>query len=89
VFPFASLHPNAGAQLCVELQLLPDILLNHSNDLGDVSSHASCGDFSVPTITSQSLSRDMFDIGSNIGGNSERNSAELASNTPYCMCPHR
>ena len=30
VFPFSSLHPNAGAQLRAELALLPDILKNPS-----------------------------------------------------------
>jgi hypothetical protein len=35
MFPFASLHPNAGTQLKSELRLLPDVLLNPSTDLGD------------------------------------------------------
>lgn len=35
VFPFASLHPNAGARLRAEIQLLPDVLLNPSTPLGD------------------------------------------------------
>jgi histone deacetylase 1/2 len=34
VFPFAHLHPNAGAKLCTELSLLPDILHNSSSILG-------------------------------------------------------
>jgi hypothetical protein len=37
VFPFANLHPNAGAQLCVEISLLPPPLRTltefHGNDL--------------------------------------------------------
>ena len=28
VFPFASLHPNAGARLRAEIALLPDVLIN-------------------------------------------------------------
>ena len=39
VFPFASLHPNAGARLHSELALLPDILKNHSTDFRDANLH--------------------------------------------------
>jgi hypothetical protein len=35
VYPFSSLHPNAGARLRSELALLPDILKNPSSDFGD------------------------------------------------------
>lgn len=35
VFPFASLHPNAGARLRAEIQLLPDVLLNPSTQPWD------------------------------------------------------
>ena len=31
VFPFTSLHPNAGARLRAELALLPDVLVNPSS----------------------------------------------------------
>jgi len=41
VFPFALMHPNAGAQLRAELSLLPDILLNPSNDFGDARDNGS------------------------------------------------
>jgi hypothetical protein len=35
VFPFAELHPNAGARLRSEISLLPDALLNSSSNFGD------------------------------------------------------
>jgi histone deacetylase 1/2 len=37
VFPFATLHPNAGARLRAELQVLPDVLLNPSMSFGDAT----------------------------------------------------
>ena len=39
VFPFAQLHPNAGARLRVELSLLPDALFNSSSTFGDATLH--------------------------------------------------
>jgi len=35
VFPFQSLHPNAGARLRKDIELLPDVLQNPSTNLGD------------------------------------------------------
>jgi hypothetical protein len=35
VFPFATLHPNAGARLHAELQILPDVLRNPSVSFRD------------------------------------------------------
>lgn len=35
VFPFAKLHPNAGARLRAELSVLPDSLLNANTSFGD------------------------------------------------------
>jgi hypothetical protein len=37
VFPFSTLHPNAGARLRAEISLLPEHLLNPSTDLRDAS----------------------------------------------------
>jgi hypothetical protein len=37
VFPFASLRPNAGARLRVEMHLLTDVLLNPTSSLGNVN----------------------------------------------------
>jgi len=42
VFPFAQLHPNAGARLRAEFSLLPDILQNPSSDLGDANLLDQC-----------------------------------------------
>jgi histone deacetylase 1/2 len=39
VFPFASLHPNAGALLRKELELLPDILCPLSSRVGERNLH--------------------------------------------------
>lgn len=39
VYPFASLHPNAGARLRTELTLLPKVLLNPSSNFGDALLH--------------------------------------------------
>lgn len=39
IFPFASLHPNAGARLRSELALLPDVLKNPSSDFRDAKLH--------------------------------------------------
>lgn len=35
VFPFSLLHPNGGARLRAELELLPDVLKNPSSNFGD------------------------------------------------------
>jgi hypothetical protein len=37
VFPFAHLHPNAGAQLCAAIALLPPSLLPSSSTFGDAT----------------------------------------------------
>jgi hypothetical protein len=37
VFPFASLHPNAGARLRKEIELLPDLFPSPSTSLGNVN----------------------------------------------------
>jgi histone deacetylase 1/2 len=68
VFPFAALHPNAGARLRAEIALLPDILINpistgdaHMSDLGLFSplpsngSRVSAGDQYVAGQKSRAL----------------------------------
>jgi hypothetical protein len=52
VFPFASMHPNAGAQLRAELALLPN-LFHSSSDLGDPISPDHNVDSSLPVNPSQ------------------------------------
>jgi hypothetical protein len=49
VFPFAQLHPNAGACLRSEILLLPSTLLNPSSDIGDNNSSSPFGTNSLPT----------------------------------------
>ena len=39
IFPFTSLHPNAGARLRSEISLLPESLLGSSSSSGDVNVH--------------------------------------------------
>jgi hypothetical protein len=49
VFPFAQLHPDAGARLRSEILLLPSTLLNPSSDIGDNNSSGPFGTNSLPT----------------------------------------
>jgi histone deacetylase 1/2 len=49
VFPFANLHPNAGARLQAEIALLPDVLKNPSTCFGDALLHDQTLINSVPT----------------------------------------
>jgi hypothetical protein len=58
VFPFASLHPNAGAQLRAEITLLPDALQNPSH--GDMYSPDHDAVSSVPTNPSPNSVEDLM-----------------------------
>jgi histone deacetylase 1/2 len=49
VFPFAQLHPNAGALLRAELAVLPYILLNSSSSFGNAHVPDITSSFSAPT----------------------------------------
>jgi histone deacetylase 1/2 len=49
VFPFAKLHPNAGARLRSEILLLPPHLLNSSSGSGDNIAFDPFGNDSLPT----------------------------------------
>ena len=55
IFPFASMHPNAGACLRAELSVLPDILLNPSANFGDVNVHDQSLSSPVTTNATQSF----------------------------------
>jgi len=83
VFPFSSLHPNAGAQLRAELSLLPDILLNPGG------MHAS--DHSLfaplPTNASHCSMGDTAGAGDKTGENSATNGGVQSFHAPYFMCP--
>lgn len=56
IFPFASLHPNAGSCLRTELSVLPNILLNPSMTFGDAKICDQHGDSPNPTNASVSSS---------------------------------
>ena len=62
VFPFASMHPNAGARLRAELSLLPDIFLNPSNDFVDVRVNGSMLS-SIPSNSSTSAGNASLPVG--------------------------
>jgi hypothetical protein len=51
VFPFSTLHPNAGLRLRKEIDLLPDILKNPSSKFGDAIVHDQSLINSLPTDT--------------------------------------
>jgi histone deacetylase 1/2 len=86
IFPFASMHPNAGAQLKVELALLPD-LFDSSSSCGGSFTPDQEADSSLPANPSSSCARDCT-ISSEILGES---SAKLSQNTvldgQHFMCP--
>lgn len=49
VFPYAELHPSAGAHLRSEISLLPDTFLNSSSNFGDAILHDHAASTPVPT----------------------------------------
>jgi hypothetical protein len=86
VFPFASLHPNAGARLWAEIHLLPEVLLNPGNV------HAYDSLLSDPELTNalNSAGGDSVSAGTNPMRNGGENGAQTgeksASRAPYLMC---
>lgn len=82
IFPFATLHPNAGARLRSELTLLPDVLKNTSSVFGDAI--LSDQHRPSPAFTNVSLSS-----GENLlatGTNASENGSQMESGRPYHMC---
>lgn len=79
VFSFASLRPNAGAQLKAKLRLLPDILLNPSSfgadNLLDPNVRSP-----TPANSSPSLSGDLLHAGADLGENGAGTSSNGAGN---------
>jgi hypothetical protein len=72
VFPFASLHPNAGARLRKEIELLPDLFPLPSTRLGNVNSlHQH---MPSPVFTDRSSS--CLDVAENVEKNSSSNGDE-------------
>ena len=89
IFPFASLHSNAGARLRTELSLLPDILLNPIFTLGDVQVHDPLMSNSMPTNPVYSpggatayAGTDREPVTEESGGQS----VETPNNRPHPMC---
>ena len=71
VFPFSSLHPNAGARLRTEIVLLPPSLLDSQTSLGNASLYDQHVSSPVPTNPVPS-SRSCGDcVGANSGENRE------------------
>lgn len=83
VFPFATLHPNAGARLRSEISLLPDPLLNPSTRIGDVSVTDHNVHSPVPTNAASSSIHVVQDT----GRNSVQNGANSEENRGHFMCP--
>jgi len=82
IYPFAKLHPNAGACLRAELQLLPDILLNPSNTFGDANLRDQHLVNPDPTNAATSSSGHVVDTGGSIAANGE----QTENPGPYFMC---
>lgn len=82
VFPFASLHPNAGAWLWKELELLPDILLNPSTSPGGTTLH----DHDMHSPASTNVSPRSGAIVIETGENAEQNHQVMESGELYFMC---
>jgi len=82
VFPFASLHPNAGARLRSELALLPDVLKNPSPDFGDANLHDQrlLSPASTNVLSSPGAAR------VETGTNAEENHQEVLHGGGYHMC---
>lgn len=83
VFPFAQLHPNAGARLRSELVLLPDILLNPTGTFGDANILDQTVSPPVPTNPSLSSVQDRGIAGSS----GDQNGGENSPYERHFMCP--
>jgi transposase InsO family protein len=84
VFPFSSLHPNAGAQLRAELALMPDLFL--SSSLGDTFSPDHSADSSLPSNPSQRSPRDCVVSGENLGENHGDIAPNSSEDRRHFMC---
>ena len=83
VFPFSQLHPNAGAWLRDEFDLLPDVLKNPSSSVGDALLRDQSMVNVMPTNAQSSVARVLDHAGSNLG----LNGAKMSANTHHFMCP--
>lgn len=85
IFPFAELHPNAGARLRSKILLLPDSLLNPSSGSENDISFDHSGN-SIPTNQLHELA----DSGENLeqnGAAAASNASDSAANHHYFMLP--
>ena len=84
VFPFATLHPNAGARLQAELQVLPEVLLNPSMNFGDALIH----DQHLSSLTNgqPSVGTSALPVGSDPKHSGEISQPNDAPMAPYRMC---
>ena len=83
VFPFAKLHPNAGAQLRADLTLLPDLFPSSNSSLGEAQMHDPCVSSSLPTNSVSSSAGDL----QLAGENSDQNDGHMSLHGPHLMCP--
>ena len=81
VFPFAELHPNAGARLRYEILLLPPTLTNPSHDFGD--------DNSSDHFDNDSLHTNPMSKRAAHEKNSASNELNLARNGHHFMLPEQ
>lgn len=90
VFPFARLHPNAGARLRAELSVLPDSLHNPNFSFLDSTLLDHCGK-NAPTTNHVPSSHVVLDeTGKSAiehGENLSSNDADLSSGGRHFMCP--
>jgi transposase InsO family protein len=86
VFPFASMHPNVGAQLKAELALLPD-LFDPSSSCGGSFTSDQEADSSLPANPSSSCDRDCTGSGEKSGESSTKSSPHVVLDGQHFMCP--
>ena len=83
VYPFAQLHPNAGALLRRELDLLLDVLKNLSCDFGSAQIYDQClVNFDPTNVVSSS-----FGVVDATGEHSAQNGARTGSHDRHFMLP--
>jgi histone deacetylase 1/2 len=85
IFPFASMHPNAGARLRAELSILPNILLNPSTNLGDVNVQDQSVSSPVSTNATRSSGGGVVSVEKNLEETTANSGANPGFNAPYFM----
>lgn len=77
VFPFSSMHPNAGARLHTVISLLPGSLLNSNTTIGDALIPEPHACIPPPANANASSGESLFGAGSNSGENNEEHGAQM------------